>query len=46
MIDQANKYEETLSIGIKEKFSSFDETRSIENELNQIEKISRSKSFD
>ncbi len=45
MIDQAEKCEETLLKSLNEKFSSFDETRSIENELNQIEETFRDPSL-
>jgi chromosome segregation ATPase len=37
MIDKIKKHEESFSKSLKEHFSSFDETRSLESELNQIE---------
>ena len=37
MIDKIKKCEESLSKNLKENFSSFDEAKSIENELNEIE---------
>ena len=37
MIDKVKKCEESLSKNLKENFSSFDEAKSIENELNEIE---------
>jgi hypothetical protein len=37
MIDETKKYEATFLKNIKENFSSFDETKSIENDLNEIE---------
>jgi hypothetical protein len=41
MIDKIKKHEESFSKSLKENFSSFDETRSLESELNQIEAIYR-----
>jgi hypothetical protein len=41
LIDQIKKCEESLSKNLKENFSSFDETKSLENELNQIEETFR-----
>jgi hypothetical protein len=41
MINQREKCEESISKNLKEKFSSFDETKSIENELNQIKETFR-----
>jgi hypothetical protein len=41
MIDKVKKHEVLLSKSLKEKLSSFDETKSIENEFNQIEETFR-----
>jgi len=41
MIDQIKKCEESLSKNLKENLSSFDETKSFKNELNQIEETFR-----
>jgi hypothetical protein len=45
MIDQIKKCEESLSKNLKENFSSFDETKSLENEFNQIEDTFRDPSI-
>ena len=41
LIDKIKKCEESLSKNLKENFSSFDETKSFEDELNQIEETFR-----
>jgi hypothetical protein len=41
IIDQTKIYEETFSKSLKEKFSSFDDSQSLENEMNQIEELFR-----
>jgi hypothetical protein len=41
MIDQTNKYEALYLRNIKENFSSFDDCKSLEHELNQIEETFR-----
>jgi ABC-type phosphate/phosphonate transport system substrate-binding protein len=41
MIDQIKKCEESLLKNLKENLSSFDETKSFKNELNQIEETFR-----
>ncbi len=41
MIDETQKWQEKYLRDLKESFSSFDETQSLENELNQIEETFR-----
>jgi hypothetical protein len=41
MIDQTKKYEKVYLNDLKEKFSSFDDSQSLENEMNEIEELFR-----
>jgi hypothetical protein len=41
MIDQKKEYEVLYLMNIKEDFSSFDDCKSLEHELNQIEELFR-----